>query len=183
MHTMLSSILDLVFPAHCISCGTSGADLCLSCISEFPGAERESAKWIFPLFDYRHPPAKKALWLLKYKNKRRIAAVFAEMLYGRMLEELSELQVLENFNNPLLIPIPLSPKRYRERGYNQAELICLELVNLDTEKNIELNSRILIKIKETEHQARIKNRNIRLKNLENSYGVKNEALLKGRNII
>jgi len=99
------------------------------------------------------------------------------------MEELSELSVMENFRNPILIPIPLSPKRYRERGYNQAELICKELVKLNPGKDFELKNNILIKIKETEHQARIKNRNARLKNLENSYGVKNEGLLKNRNII
>jgi len=115
----LNTILDIVFPVKCILCDKAGADLCLKCLKDAPMAERESAKWIFPLYDYRHPAIKKSLWLLKYKGKKRLANVFAEIIYEKILEELSELSVLENFTEPILIPIPLSPKRYRERGFNK----------------------------------------------------------------
>lgn len=171
--------------------------MCLNCLKESPSAERESAKWIFPLYDYRHPAIKKSLWLLKYKGKKRLANVFAEIIYEKILEELSELSIMENFTNAILIPIPLSPQRYRERGYNQAELICRELIKINdmrhlsslkfrrangvyedsvnTKLNFSLENNILIKIKETEHQARIKDRRIRLKNLTGSFAIKNKA--------
>ena len=191
----LDTILNIVFPVNCVSCGKRSFDLCLECLSKSPSAERESANWIFPLFDYRHPPIKKSIWLLKYKGKKRLAGVFAEILYGRMMEELSELSVINNFREPILIPIPLSKRRYRERGYNQAELICKELIKLDTfphishgvyggtERNFTLEKNVLVKIKETEHQANIKERRDRLKNLSNSFAVKNPELIKNKNII
>src|SRR6266850_6591303 len=135
LNTIKENLLDIIFPVKCISCGTSGVDLCTTCLGESPSAERESATWIFPLYDYRHPPIKKALWLLKYQGKKRLASIFAEILYGRILEELSELSVMENFREPVLIPIPLSPKRKRERGYNQAELLCRELIKIDADIN------------------------------------------------
>jgi len=179
----LNTLLDIIFPTNCISCGAPGRDICLPCLSDSPRAERESAEWIFPIFDYRHPSVKKALWLLKYKGKKRIAQVFAEVLFGEILEELSELSVMENFREPLLIPIPLSANRFRERGYNQAELICMELTELDKEKNFRFEKNILIKTKETENQARIKDRSARLKNIIGSLAVKNPELVKGKNII
>jgi len=191
----LNTILDIVFPVKCILCGKTGMDLCLDCLKEAPSAERESAKWIFPSYDYRHPAIKKSLWLLKYKNKKSLASIFAEIIYDKILEELSELSILENFTNPILIPIPLSPKRYHERGYNQAELICKELIKINDLResvddpylshgvNMKLEKNILIKIKETEHQARIKNRNERLKNLIGSFAIKNSELIKNRNVI
>src|SRR3989344_8595481 len=117
----LNTILEVVFPAYCVSCGKSGLDFCVKCLAESPPAERESARWIFSLFDYRHPPIKKAIKLMKYRGKKRIAFVWAEVMYGKILEELSELYVMENFREPILIPIPLSSKRHRERGYNQSE--------------------------------------------------------------
>lgn len=183
-----NTILDIVFPINCVSCGKTGENLCLNCLAEAPTAERESANWIFPIFDYRHPPIKKALWLLKYKNKKSFAKIFAEILYGKIIEELSDLSLMENFRNIILIPIPLSPKRYRERGYNQAELICGKLIELDQKNNIfTLEKEILMKTKETEHQARIKNRNQRLKNVIGSFSIKNaeqnKLLIKNRNII
>lgn len=205
---ILDTILNIIFPVNCVSCGEKSFDLCLKCLSGSPPAERESANWIFPLFDYRHPPIKKSIWLLKYKGKKRLANVFAEILYGRIIEELSDLQMIENFKNIILIPIPLSKKRYRKRGYNQAELICRELMKIQKRnyltspsaplslsrrgagdevnvlnENFTLLKNVLIKIKETEHQVNIKERRDRLKNLSDSFAVKNPGLIKGRNII
>jgi ComF family protein len=177
-------------------------DLCINCLSKCPVAERESAKWIFPLYDYRDPNIKKALWLLKYKGKKRLANTFALALYDRILEELSDLSVMENFNDAILIPIPLSDKRHRERGYNQAELICKELIKienlryvenekLNSKKNFSLENNILIKPKETIHQAHIENRAERLKNIIGSFAIKSDGQgreenlnkIKNRNII
>ena len=183
---LLNTILDIVFPVNCLACGKAGTDLCAACLAAAPGAEREGKKWIFPLYDYRHPPVKKALWLLKYKGKKRIAEIFAEIMYGRMLEELSELGIMENFRKPVLIPIPLSPKRRRERGYNQAELICLELIKINNIRHgvyLKLEKDILIKPKDTKHQARIENRSERLKNIIGSFAVKNPEIIEGKNII
>src|SRR3989344_17156 len=155
LNTLLNSILNLVFPEKCLFCGLPGADLCIACISNLPEAKRESADWIFPLYDYRHPPIKQALALFKYKGKKNLAGIFAEVLYDRILEELSELSVMKNFTNVILIPIPLSRKRYRERGYNQAELICKELIKInnlrhgvDSKNKFNLENNILIKPKE-----------------------------------
>ena len=182
----LNTILDIIFPAKCISCGMAGSDLCIKCLSDAPTAERESAKWIFPLYDYRHPPIKKALWLFKYKGKKTLANIFAEIIYDKIIEELSDLSRMENFTSAILIPIPLSPKRYRERGYNQAELICIELIKINKLRygvDLKLENNILIKPKETEHQARIENRAQRLKNIIDSFTIKNEKTVKNRNII
>ena len=199
---LLNTLLDIIFPVNCISCGKTGIDLCITCLMNSPSAERESAKWIFPLYDYRHPLIKKALWLFKYKGKKRLASIFAEILYEKIIEELSDLSVMENFVEPILIPIPLSLKRHRERGYNQAELICRELIKinnlrhlpaetlaragvLDEKLNFTLEKNVLIKPKETKHQARIHNRNERLKNIIGSFAIKNENInkIKNRNII
>ena len=179
----LNTILDIIFPVKCLSCGYAGVDLCLVCTSNFPPAERENAKWVFSLFDYRHPPLKKALWLLKYRGKKRLANIFAEIMYGKILEELSDLAIMQNFRDVIIIPIPLSALGLRERGYNQAELIAKKLSELDGNINFKIEKHILIKNKETKHQARIKNRNERLRNLSGAFAVKNELLIKNRNII
>jgi competence protein ComFC len=180
---ILNIILDFIFPINCISCKRSGSILCINCLLTSPQAERESADWIFPLFDYRHPLVKKSIWLLKYKGKRSIANIFAEAMHARILEELADLYQFENFREPILIPIPLAPKRTRERGFNQALLICEKLINLDKNKNFKLEKNILIKPKDGEHQARIEDRNKRLKNIIGSFSVKNEEKIKGKNII
>jgi len=184
--SFLETILNIVFPAKCLWCRKNGVDLCLKCLSEAPGAERESADWIFPVYDYRHPAIKKSLWFFKYKGKTGLARIFSDILYEKMLEELSELTVMENFKNSLLVPIPLSPKRYKERGFNQAELICRELVKINAlrrEADFTLGNNILIKPEETKHQAHIKDKQARLINMSGTFMVKNEVLIKNKNII
>lgn len=205
---IFNTILNVIFPVNCISCKKNGSDLCTKCLLDSPSAERESATWIFPLFDYRHPPIKKSIWLLKYKGKKKLANIFAEIMYGKIIEELSELSILNNFYEPILIPVPLSKKRYRERGYNQAQLICEELIKIQEKnyltppsaplsllrrgaggevnilnENFTLENNVLIKVKETEHQANIKERKDRLKNLIGSFSVKNPEIIKNKNII
>lgn len=183
---ILNAILDIIFPSRCVSCGERGVDLCLECLSESPTAERETEKWIFSLYDYRHPPIKKALWFLKYKGRRKLTQVFAESLYGRIMEELADLSTMENFRNPILIPIPLAKRRLHERGFNQAELICQELIKINNIRHgvyLKLEQDVLIKPKETIHQARIENRSARLKNIVGSFAVQNEEKIKNANII
>jgi len=180
--SFLNTILDIVFPVNCVGCKKSGVILCENCLSGSPNAERESAPWIFPIYDYRHPIIKKSIWMFKYNNKRKFADIFGIVLHERIIEELSELEVMENFREPLLIPIPLSHYRLKERGYNQALLLCKKIIELGS-GNLKLEKGVLIKPKETMHQAKIENRSARLKNIVGSFTVKNPEIIKNRNII
>ena len=186
----ISTIFDLIFPSFCLSCGKRGEELCINCLKGLPEAERETEKWIFPIFDYRHPVVKKAVWLLKYKGHRSLAKIFAESIWSRMQEEIYELEAFENFKNPILVPIPLSRKRFRERGFNQAEKICEELVKLarsnlrhGVDAKLEMEKNVLAKPKNTEHQARIENRKERMQNVVDSFAIGNEERVSGQNII
>ena len=180
---ILNTIFNTIFPVNCLVCGKSGSNLCIKCLSQFPEAERESASWIFPLYDYRHPPLKKAIWLLKYKGKRGLTKTFAEIMYGRIIEELSDLSRFNNFQKPILIPIPLAKRRLRERGFNQSTLLCNELVKIDKNANFTLEKNILIKPKDGEHQARVEDRQKRIKNIAGSFSIKNPEKIKNKNII
>ncbi len=179
----LDTILNIIFPVNCVGCKTAGSYLCINCLAGSPTNERENLPWIVSIFDYRHPTIKKSLWLLKYKGKWGLSYTFAESMYGRILEELSEMSLMENFREPLLIPIPLSKSRKRERGYNQTELLCKELVKLDKGINFTNENEILIKIKDTKRQAHIENRTERLKNIIGSFQVLNKEKIKGKNIV
>jgi len=194
LNTIWNAVLDTIFPKFCLACGERGVDLCEKCLGAFPRTERESAEWVFPLYDYRHPPIRKSIKLLKYKRHKNLARVFAENLYPTILEELSELKTMENFREPFLVPIPLSRRRLRQRGFNQAELICEELIRLDVENNLRysiddasanftLEKNVLLKPKETPHQADIKDRQARLRNIIGSFAVSNGEKITKRNII
>ncbi|HPS21226.1 MAG TPA: phosphoribosyltransferase family protein [Candidatus Paceibacterota bacterium] len=181
--SFINTILDVIFPVNCVSCGKPSEELCAICLRKFPENKNNNSDWIFSLFEYQYPSVKKSIWFLKYKNKKRLAKTFAELLYTKIVRELSSLPEQEKFSNPLLMPIPISAKRRRERGYNQTELLCQELLKLDRERILSLEKTVLIKPKETEHQAQIKNKQERLQNIVGTYSLKNREKIKDRNII
>jgi ComF family protein len=134
------------------------------------------------MYDYRDPIIKKTIWFLKYRGKKSLAKIFASAMYYQYMEELSDLSIIYDFKNPTLIPIPLSKKRYMERGFNQSELLCKELLILSPTSFV-LEKNVLLKQKDTPHQAHIKDRQTRLKNIIGSFYIKNPKIIKNKNII
>ena len=87
---------------------------------------------------------------------------------------------IKNADDWLIIPVPLSKNRLKERGYNQAELIA----EYFSEKiKIQICAGALMKTKDTPAQVSVKNRKERLKNLDGAFAVKNPELVEGKNII
>lgn len=94
-------------------------------------AEGRAGKDALSLFDYRDPMVKEAVWMLKYRGNKKIAALLSALLYEELIAFLEEYAPLQNFTEPFIIPIPLSKKRERERGFNQCILLTDELMRLD----------------------------------------------------
>lgn len=180
--SFLNTILNIIFPVNCISCNRPGQELCVTCLRSFPINQNRTESWLFAIFEYRNPAVKKSIWFLKYKNKKRLAKTFAELLYEKIVRELSTSDHQE-FHQPLLIPIPISAKRRRERGYNQTELLCQEIIKLDKERILNIEKSVLIKPKETAHQALTLNKQERLQNIIGTFSLKNREKIKDRNII
>ncbi len=144
---------------------------------------KHTNKNIITIFSYNDPLVKKAIWSLKFRKKKRLAKIFAQILYDRLLEELVDLERLKNFKNPLLIAIPISKKRFRERGFNQCDLIARELCRLNDNQSFRWEKGNLVKIKDTPHQSRAKSKKERRENLKNCFAIKNPQKILGRNII
>lgn len=139
-------------------------------------------EWVLPLFPYENPLVKTAVWEVKYRGNQTIARLMGEILANELAEWLSELSETENFRDPLIIPIPLAKKREQKRGFNQSELLAREMMR-ELSEMAELKTNLLIKTKETDSQTKSKNRDARIKNLENCFAVKNEEEIKNRNIV
>ncbi len=137
------------------------------------------------LFEYGSSLVRKAIWEIKFRGNRKIAKLLATILYDELLEKLSEEKIFGGSSLrelPLLLPIPISAKRFRERGWNQCEIIADEMTRLDEGKNFEVRKNILVKNKNTSDQVG-KGRAERLKNLKNAFVVKNEELVKDKFVI
>ncbi len=97
------------------------------------------------LFSYRDPLVRELVWALKFRARTHalhpVAAHFN--LLSATLPE-----------NALLIPVPLSPERLRERGFNQSELIAEAIVSATQRGRVCAD--LLTKIRTTRDQAHLR---------------------------
>lgn len=134
-------LLDVLLPPRCGGCRRVGSWLCASCRAAIRrldeplctrcGAEVESArrecgcrKRLPSLTRLRSAvayegPAEAAIHRFKYGGWRRVAAPLAELLAERL--------VVEGVSGVWVLAVPLHPHRLRQRGFNQAELLAVEL--------------------------------------------------------
>jgi len=134
------------------------------------------------LFDYREPLVKSAVWEIKFRGNQKITALAAHLLYDHLMGELGERVLFEGDGAVVLVPVPLAPKRLRERGFNQAERITRGMCALDGGKNFSVIHAVT-RVRETESQTRAKSRAERLKNLRGAFAVTNPALVAGKHIV
>lgn len=134
------------------------------------------------IFNYKTTLCRQAIWEIKYRANRKLIQDFSLILYEYIIEELADLETFNNFRNIILVPIPSSKNRQREKGFNQCVLIARELIRIDRqrkEKNFYLLENFLLKKVDTPHQTKVSNRKKRLENLKNTFLVNLEVLPKG----
>lgn len=90
---------------------------------------------------------------------------YADILSYLLCDLLKNMEHLSGFD--YVIPVPLSKKRFTERGYNQAALIAEPLANYF---NVPYSEDILLKTKETKRQSRI-SRAERFTNVKDAFEV------------
>lgn len=136
------------------------------------------------IFNYKTVLCRQAIWEIKYRANKKLIRDFSLLLYEYILEDLSDLDTFENFKSPILLPIPSSRAREKEKGFNQCKLIVRELLKIDQERNgnnFRLLENFLIKKVDTPHQTKVRNRKKRLENLKNTFSINESARLDTKN--
>ena len=151
-------------------------------LSLLPHAPLHHERWIFSRYDYQNKDVKKMIRYLKNHEDRELIKALSQELSEVILDYLAEQQELSYFMNPLIIPVPLSKKRLRERGFNQVSFL---IKSISKQVHAEYRNDILIRKHHTEKQALIRERKKRFENVRGVYAVKNgkEKELRGRDII
>ena len=123
--------LDLALPAQCAGCRREGAALCRECVPALdvrlnsePGVPIGlpadlpppllQLEWCAPFTGV----TRRALHALKYDGERRLAKPLGAAVARRWRRA--------GAAGDVLVPVPASPDRVRERGYDQAALIAAE---------------------------------------------------------
>jgi ComF family protein len=114
-----------VLPPRCSSCGLpfhnfeeSSEHLCGDCIQQMPPYAGARS------FGHYTAELSRVIQELKFRGRRNLIGLLAPLLAGTFFDSWSR----EDFD--LIVPIPLHPKRKRERGYNQSELLAASLARL-----------------------------------------------------
>ena len=174
-------LVEIFFPSYCVGCNTNGRILCDFCISNIRRTTRPTSHKILTAFDYRDPVIKRAIWRMKYKRYSHMGIILGEILYETLLEDIADITCLSS-QKTIIIPVPISRQKARARGYNQAEMIAKGFVKKGEKEQFELNTDIVLKIKDTLPQARITLRNARLANIKDAFILEKEHILRGRTV-
>jgi competence protein ComFC len=170
------SCLDALAPRRsgfCVCCGdffdgVAEPHLCLECLTSRPpyALHRSCAVYEGNL--------REIILLLKYRGYRvlgRDLARFALKAAGRH-EDLW-------WGLDAIIPVPLHPKRKRERGFNQAEVVAREIGRA---QGLPVLSRVLRRVKNIPAQTSLEAAD-RKRNVSGAFAVRQPAALKGRVVL
>jgi ComF family protein len=137
-----------------------------------PRSPRENGKEnVFSFFDYQSSKGRELIYYIKKHRDPLLIEKIAAYIYDELLEELSQKNEFAYFLEPLVIPIPITQKRYQERGFNQTHDIAKYLSQY---VQGQYKNNILYKIRETKKQALISQRHKRKKNVLHSFAIKDK---------
>ena len=121
---------------------------------------------------YKHRTVRAMIWNIKYKKNPDALYCGGYLLYNHI-----KVHYMIAKETLYIVPIPVSPSRRRERGYNQCELLAQVVVALDTSGSLQLVPNLLLRIKNTEKQT-FKSRKERLASMEKVFSL-NQTVMRG----
>ncbi len=162
---MFNYLISLFFPKVCAGCRqlllNDESVLCTSCRHEMPltqyhlDSNNEAVKKFYGKIEIEHASAflyfnkkgivQELIHNLKYKGHEEIGA----LLGNWYVEDLKDLNLKTPFD--VVIPVPLHPKKFRERGYNQVTTFGKAL---SEGFNISFDDSILYRKKYTKTQSK-----------------------------
>ena len=128
------TICDYIAPKRCIGCGTMDTWMCSSCIQKnlaiqhipFDQAVTQALHIhsLTTIGAYGNPFWRKAITQLKFQYTVEMAPLLSLLLRETLLRHTTILQhAAQHHRKICVLPLPAHPKRLRERGFNQTEII------------------------------------------------------------
>ncbi len=193
MKHLFTKLLDLLYPNLCIICNESlmrGEELiCLQCLHQMPKTNYhieidntvEKRFWgkvpIHRATSYFHfykgSPFQKLLHELKYRGNKEVGLIIGKHAGMDLLHS-------ADFNSiDMIVPVPLHPKKFRKRGYNQSEWIAKGLSEALVKP---IDSTHLIRIKANATQTK-KSVYERYENTKNVFSLNDKTVFEHKHIL
>lgn len=173
------SILHFFFPNRCPVCGEvifANDSFCEKCLSELDPANEDfsidAAVSFTAVFAYNEK-IKPAVILMK--NGTSGNSPYA--LGTALAERISQKGIAEKLD--MIVPVPMLKANIRKRGYNQAELIGIEVSRI---LNVPIHNDIIRKSRKTADQKTLSKAE-RMNNLKGAFTVTAPEFIKGKNIL
>ena len=180
---VLDKLLEYIFPPICGICGRIGDNnICDSCYNDIKKFEKNI------LIKYNSKYYSEYLYIFKYEGIIRDKIINYKFndksyLYRMFVEILLRNNKVVKFikQYDLVIPVSISAKRMKERGYNQCELITKEI---SKRLNIQTDSKLIKKNLDNKPQSSL-NKNERIDNVKNVYIINKEKinLIKNKKVL
>ena len=189
----IKDLISLLFPRYCKVCGRrlthSENHLCISCLLELPRTHYEQIPENLLMQHFiEWPEVVSATAYLYYYKEGKYSSLIHHLKYhdhpevGTYLGRLAATELRESgfFDGiDLIIPVPLSRKRYRQRGYNQSDYIAQGISEVT---HIALRTDCLVRTVDTDTQTH-KSKEERWKNTKDIFQVVNPETLKGKHLL
>ena len=193
LFTYLEDFWFLFFPHVCESCGAAlnknEPPICFKCLYDLPRTDyckdpdnpianlfagRIKVENAFALFHfYKGSRFRKLLHSLKYKSKPEIGVVLGKELGAAMRSS-------GNFKDiDFVIPVPLHPKRQKQRGYNQSEMIAQ---GISVVTDIPMLTNVLVRNVETVTQTKM-SREERWKNVSGKFVIHDQDIIINKHVL
>lgn len=115
---------------------------------------------------------KKAIILYKYKNKKSLSDPLGSLMLSTFKKQ--------NWQPPeYIIPVPLSRKRLRGRGFNQAELLASVI---SKKIGIPVLNKNLLRTRATEHQTKL-GKIQRQENVKGAFKIIDSSMIRGKTLL
>ena len=177
----INSALDYFFPPICGMCGEINENyICNNCyenikkikkcvINEYNN--RNFSKHLY-IFIYEGIIRNKIIEY-KFEDKGYLYKMFAKII----LSDKKTCNFIKKYD--VIIPVPISKKRKKKRGYNQSELVANELAQ---KLNQDIWTDIIIKKKDNKPQSEL-NKLERIKNVEDIYEINKPIEVKNKKVL
>lgn len=186
------NLQKLIFPPVCGICGKLNENyLCNRCNLELQKEAQFQVDSYITETGFQRKHFDEHIYFFKYQGLIReqiinykfndeaykYKAISNFILKNFILKDIKSFQILNNYD--LIVPVPISKKRLKERGYNQAELIARQIAKA-LEKRIVTNC--LCKSKNIVAQSTL-NKQEREENIKDVYTIKNERVLLKQRVL
>lgn len=177
-------ITNLIYPQTCGICGKIATkSICPKCNREL---KKQAEINILTKNEIESKYFSELIYIFKYEGQIRQLIIdykFNEKsyMYKTFVNFLlNNKKIFENIKKyDKIIPVPISKKRNKERGYNQSLLIVEEIAN---KTNLELMNNCLIKTKNIIEQSKL-NKEDRQQNIKGVYSIQNKKIITNKKIL